>query len=84
MAIRGIVRATSGSAGGLEVLVILALPGSARVLGRAVSQPDGRFALELELPGDLPLGDHRLVARVRGDETRRGSSSGRYDALSDR
>ena len=81
LSVRGVVRSTGSSASGLEVQVILAVSGGSRVLGRAVSQSDGRFSIEIELPTDLPLGSYRLIARVIGDETRRGSSSGRYDAL---
>ncbi len=81
LSVRGVVRSTGSSASGLEVQVILALSGGSRVLGRAVSQSDGRFSIDIDLPTDLPLGNYRLIARVRGDETRRGSSSGRYDAL---
>lgn len=79
--IAGIVRSTSGDAAGLEVMVILALSAGPRILGRAVTRSDGRFSTEIDLPGDLPLGNHRLIARVRGDQTRRGSSSARYDTL---
>lgn len=80
--IRGIVRSTSGNAAGLQVLLILTVSGGPRILGRAVTQPDGRFSLDVDLPSDLPLGNHRLIARVRGDQTRRGSASARYDTLS--
>ena len=81
LSVRGVVRSTGSSASGLEVQVILAVSGGSRVLGRAVSQSDGLFSIDIELPTDLPLGNYRLIARVIGDETRRGSSSGRYDAL---
>ncbi len=77
----GIVRSTSGNASGLEVMIILALSGGPRILGRAVTRSDGRFSTEIDLPGDLPLGNHRLIARVRGDQTRRGSASARYDTI---
>jgi len=79
LSVRGTVRSVSNLAGGLEVLVLLAMPSGSRVLGRAVTQADGRFSVEIDLPSDLPLGNHRLLARVRGDQSRRGSSSGRYD-----
>lgn len=81
LSVRGTVRSTSGNAGALEVQIILAISGGSRVLGRAVTQPDGRFSVDLDLPGDLQLGNYRLVARVRGDDTRRGCASGRYDAV---
>lgn len=81
LSVRGTVRSTSGNAGGLEVQLILAISGGSRVLGRTVTQPDGRFSVELDLPFDLQLGPYRLVARVRGDDTRRGCASGRYDAV---
>lgn len=80
--VRGQVH-TSGTgtpSGGLDVYLLLATPTNALVLGRTVSRPDGSFALEVTIPASVPLGSFPLVARVRGDDQRRGSSSGRYVA----
>ena len=79
--VRGAVTTTRGSAAGLEVVLILAIPGAPITLGRARTDASGAYQTEVEIPADTPLGRFPLVARVRGDETRRGSTTGRYDAL---
>ena len=79
--VRGAVTTTRGSAAGLEVVLILSIPGAPIALGRARTDASGAYQTEVEIPADTPLGRFPLVARVRGDETRRGSTTGRYDAL---
>ncbi len=75
--VRGQVRTSRGSASGLEVVLILAAP-HPLMLGRTVTRSDGSFATEVEIPAAAPLGHYQLVARVHGDQTRRGSSSAPY------
>lgn len=82
--VRGLVQAQGrgASAAGLDVYLYLATQPAAVLLGRTVTGADGSFATEVTIPGSAPLGNFQLVARVRGDEQRRGSSSGRYTAPS--
>lgn len=80
--LRGSVQAARGSAAGLEVLILLAAPDGVRQLGRAFTTADGSFQADVEIPAGTPLGRFPLIARVRGDDTRRGSSTstnGAYD-----
>ncbi len=79
--IHGRVEAKGGSPAKLEVLLLLAVPRHAFLLGRTVTHEDGSFETDVEIPPDAPLGQFRIVARVRGDEKRLGSSSGAYDRL---
>lgn len=77
--VRGQVRAGRGSAAGLQVVLILAIPGAPQPIGRAFTTTDGSYQTEVEIPAGVPLGSFPLVARVKGDQTHRGSSTGRYD-----
>lgn len=79
--VHGRVLATHGSAANLEVILLLATPDRPLVLGRTLTRTDGGFETEVEIPAAAPLGNFQVVARVRGDDTRRGSSSGRYTRL---
>jgi hypothetical protein len=79
--IHGRVEAKGGSAAQLEVLLLLAVPRHPLLLGRTVTHDDGSFETDAEIPPDAPLGQFRVVARVRGDDRRLGSSSGPYDRL---
>ena len=78
--VRGLVQVSGRGqvASGLDVYLYLATQPTAVLLGRTVTASDGSFALEVSIPSSAPLGSFQLVARVRGDEKRRGSSSGRY------
>ena len=75
--VAGRVQVRGGSAAGLEVHLFLDTPEGALPLGHTVSGEGGAYAAEVEIPREAPLGDHRLIARVRGDADRRGSSSRR-------
>jgi transglutaminase-like putative cysteine protease len=77
--VRGQVQAPRGSAAGLEVVLLLAIPGAApRQLGRTFTGPSGSYQTEVEIPAGTPLGTYPLIARVRGDSTRRGCATSRY------
>ena len=78
VSVSGKVYVENGDAEGIEVLLGLTLPTGTRFWGKAVSQKDGRFVAEVELPKELPLGDYNFVARVKGDKERRGSANTRY------
>lgn len=77
--VHGLVRADRGNSAGFQVVLILAIPGAPQAIGRAFTTADGSYQTELEIPSGVPLGSFPLVARVKGDQTHRGSSSGRYD-----
>jgi hypothetical protein len=77
--VRGQVQAAHGSSAGLQVVLYLAIPGAPQAIGRAFTAADGSYQTEVEIPAGVPLGSYPLVARVKGDQTHRGSSSGRYD-----
>jgi hypothetical protein len=79
--ISGPAGSPSGKLGGLEVLLLLAVPQHPLLLGRTVTLSDGSFSCEVEVPKAAPLGHFGVIARVRGDASRRGSSSARYDRL---
>lgn len=76
--IRGSVQTPRGSAAGLEVLILLSTPEGVRQIGRAFTGADGSFQSDVEIPGGVPFGRFPLIARVRGDDTRRGSSTAGY------
>jgi hypothetical protein len=75
VAVSGTVFASSGDPAGLGVEVYLDGPGGAVRVAEATAGPDGRWSTTLEVPRDLALGDHRVVARTPGDERRAPSSS---------
>ncbi len=77
--VRGQVRTGRGSPAGLQVVLILAIPGAPQPIGRAFTTTDGSYQTEVEIPAGVPLGSFPLVARVKGDQLHRGSSTGRYD-----
>lgn len=77
--VRGQVRTGRGSPAGLQVVLILAIPSAPQPIGRAFTTADGSYQTEVEIPAGVPLGSFPLVARVKGDQTHRGSSTGRYD-----
>lgn len=71
--VKGTVRAEGASAGGLPVEIYLASSAGALRVAGATTAEDGSFTATLEVPRNLPLGDHRVVARTPGDDTRAGS-----------
>ena len=60
---------------GLPVEIYLDGPGGALKVGDAVTDDAGAWRATIEVPRDLPLGDHRVVARTPGDATRKPSHS---------
>ena len=72
--VNGVVRAEDP--GSLPVEIFLAGPPGALRVGAATTNPDGSFRALIDIPRNLPLGDHRVVARTRGD-ARRGPSRSR-------
>ena len=77
--VRGHVQTSHGSPAGLQVLLFLAIPSAPQAIGRAFTTPDGSYQTEVEIPAGVPLGSYPLIARVKGDQTHRGSSTGHYD-----
>lgn len=73
--VAGSVAADDGKPGGLPVEIYLDATGGALRVGDTTAQPDGTFHVSIEVPRDLPLGDHRVVARTPGDATRKPSRS---------
>lgn len=73
----GAVTAEGGGGDGLPVEIYLDRPGGAALVGQTVTGADGRYRLAVEVPPDLPLGDHRVVARSKGDERRAPCSTAR-------
>lgn len=73
--VQGEVGAGDGHASGLPVEIYLDGPGGALKVGDAVAARDGTWRATIEVPRDLPLGDHRVVARTPGDTQHRSSHS---------
>ena len=73
--VSGTIRADGADSGGLAVEIYLQGPGGALRVGAAITNADGSFRATLEIPRNLPLGDHRVVARTPGDEKRAPSRS---------
>jgi hypothetical protein len=73
--VNGLVSTSDNRPGGLLVEIYLAGGGGALRVGEAVAGPDGRWSATIEVPRDLPLGDHRVVVRTPGDARRRPSRS---------
>ncbi|HEX4462127.1 MAG TPA: transglutaminase-like domain-containing protein [Polyangia bacterium] len=71
--VSGAVTSSDGHPGALPVEIYLAAPDGALRVGDAVTGADGRWHATLEVPRDLPLGDHRVVARTPGDAQHRSS-----------
>jgi len=59
----------------LPVEIYLDGDAGAQRVAETVAGSDGRWRLSFEVPRDLPLGAHRVVARTPGDATRRASRS---------
>jgi hypothetical protein len=66
---------SGGGAGALPVEIYLQGPGGAVRVGETTTAADGRFRARIEVPRNLPLGDHRVVARTPGDDRRAPSRS---------
>jgi uncharacterized protein YfaS (alpha-2-macroglobulin family) len=75
--VSGLVAAQGADAGGLPVEIFLEGPGGAVRVAETSTGADGRYRVTVEVPRDLPLGDHRVFARTRGDEKRAPSSTRR-------
>ncbi len=73
--VSGAVTSSDGHPGALAVEIYLAGPDGALRVGDAVTGDDGRWRATLEVPRDLPLGDHRVVARTPGDAQHHSSRS---------
>ncbi len=71
----GEVGTGDGKPAGLPVEIYLDGPGGAIKVGDAVSDREGQWRATIEVPRDLPLGDHRVVARTPGDTQRKPSHS---------
>lgn len=69
--VRGKARSQGAGAANLRVDLYLAPLGGggdgARFVGQTVTDPDGNFVLEIELPSDLELGPHEVFASTPGD-----------------
>jgi hypothetical protein len=75
VAVAGKITSADGNAGNLPVEIYLDGPGGALRVGSAVTDGDGSWHAEIEVPRDLEVGDHRVVARTPGDGTRRPATS---------
>lgn len=72
VAIEGALTGEGAPLPGLQVVLYLAPAGrsgaGARVVGHAVTGPDGRFRADVQLPFDLELAEHEVFASTPGDE----------------
>jgi hypothetical protein len=73
--VSGTVAANDGKPRGLPVEIYLDGPGGALKVGDAISDEHGSWRATIEVPRDLPLGDHHVVARTPGDGARKPSHS---------
>ncbi|HZS37678.1 MAG TPA: transglutaminase domain-containing protein [Polyangia bacterium] len=73
--VSGSVTATGADAAGLPVEIFLEGPSGQVRVAETATGADGRYRVTVEVPRDLPLGDHRVSARTRGDEKRAPSST---------
>jgi uncharacterized membrane protein YgcG len=73
--VAGTLAAGDGKPRGLPVEIYLDGPGGALKVGDAIADEHGQWRAAIEVPRDLPLGDHRVVARTPGDGARRSSHS---------
>jgi hypothetical protein len=71
----GVVESGDGQPSGLPVEIYLDGPGGALRVGETKVAADGSWQTSIEVPRDLPLGDHRVVARTPGDANRKPSRS---------
>jgi hypothetical protein len=73
--VQGELGTGDGKPSGLAVEIYLDGPGGAIKVGDAVANREGLWHATIEVPRDLPLGDHRVVARTPGDTQRKPSRS---------
>jgi len=73
--VAGRVVAEGAAAGGLPIEIYLDAAGGAVRVGSATTGEDGSWHAAVDVPRDLPLGQHRVVARTPGDERRAPSST---------
>ena len=73
--VSGTVAADDGKPSGLPVEIYLDGPGGALKVGDATAGAGGVWRTTIEVPRDLPLGDHRVVARTPGDADHEPSRS---------
>jgi hypothetical protein len=73
--VAGVVTSGDGDAGDLPIEIYLDGKSGALRVADTVAQKDGSWRVTVEVPRDLPLGDHRVVARTPGDKTRKPSRS---------
>jgi hypothetical protein len=67
--------ASGAGAAGLPVEIYLDGAHGAVRVGETTTDANGRWRATVEVPKELELGDHRVIARTRGDEKRGPSSS---------
>lgn len=65
-------RSAAPDPAGILVDIFLLTDARAIPLGETRCSPDGRFATEVEIPLEAPLGAHRVVARVRDSKRPEG------------
>jgi hypothetical protein len=73
--VSGAIRVDGADPGGLPVEIYLDGPRGALRVGEATTDPSGRWRASVEVPKEMELGDHRVIARTRGDDKRGPSSS---------
>ncbi len=73
--VSGTLTSANADAANLPIEIFLDGPGGAVRVAETVTTADGRYRAVVEIPRDLPLGDHRVFARTRGDERRAPSRS---------
>jgi hypothetical protein len=75
--VSGVAAVDGADPGGLPIEIYLDHGGSAVKVGEALTDGNGRYRASIEVPKDLPLGDHKVIARCKGDDKRAPSSTRR-------
>jgi hypothetical protein len=73
--VSGVVTADGADAAALPIEIYLKGPGGEVRVAETATASDGRYKVTVEVPRDLPLGDHRVFALTRGDDKRAPSRS---------